>query len=103
MKYVVLAIASDAEAQRLVEDLTEHAGEPLRTPRWGNAVHAALITSPPGAEHVPLPLSRTGLSHECAPRNEPPRTDAPSDRRAARHAGLPRASRRAVVARGSVT
>jgi hypothetical protein len=61
MKYVVLAIASDAEAQRLVEDLTEHAGEPLRTPRWGNAVHAALITSPPGAEHVPLSALPDGL------------------------------------------
>jgi hypothetical protein len=46
MKYVVLAIASEAEAQRLIEDLTEHVGEPLRTPRWGNAVHAALIAGP---------------------------------------------------------
>ena len=61
MKYLVLAIASDSEAQRLVEDLTEHAGEPLRTPRWGNAVHAALITSPPGAEHAPLSALPDGL------------------------------------------
>jgi hypothetical protein len=61
MKYVALAIASDAEAQRLIEDLTEHAGDPLRTPRWGNAVHAALITSPPRAEHPPLPVLPDGL------------------------------------------
>jgi len=62
MKYIVLAIASDTEAQRLIEDLTEHAGEPLRTPRWGNAVHAALITSPPtGAEQPPLPAVPDGL------------------------------------------
>jgi len=40
MKYVLLAVASDVEAQRLIEDLTEHPGEPLRTPHWGNAVHA---------------------------------------------------------------
>jgi hypothetical protein len=42
MQYVLLAVASDAEADRLIEDLTEHPGEPLRTPRWGNAVHAML-------------------------------------------------------------
>ena len=46
MKYVVLAVASDAEADRLIEDLTEHPNEPLRTPRWGNAVHATLTTEP---------------------------------------------------------
>lgn len=61
MKYVVLAIASDTEAQRLIEDLTEHAGEPLRTPRWGNAVHAALITSPPHAEQASLAAVLNGL------------------------------------------
>jgi hypothetical protein len=42
MKYVLLAVASELEAQRLIEDVTEHPGEPLRTPRWGNAVHATL-------------------------------------------------------------
>lgn len=40
MKYVLLAVPSDTEAQRLIEDLSEHSDEPLRTPRWGNAVHA---------------------------------------------------------------
>ena len=53
MKYVVLAIASDIEAQRLIEDLTENAGAPLHTPRWGNVVHAALITSSPEADQAP--------------------------------------------------
>jgi len=58
VKYVVLAVASDAEAERLIEDLTQHPGEPLRTPRWGNAVHATLtadpteLGSPAGAEVV---------------------------------------------------
>jgi hypothetical protein len=61
MKYVVLAIASDTEAQRLIEDLTEHAGEPLRTPRWGNAVHAALITGPARAEHASVAAVLDGL------------------------------------------
>jgi hypothetical protein len=46
MKYVLLAVASDIEAQRLIEDVTEHPGEPLRTPRWGNAVHATLTAQP---------------------------------------------------------
>lgn len=46
MKYVVLAVASDAEAERLIEDLTQYPGEPLRTPRWGNAVHATLTAEP---------------------------------------------------------
>jgi hypothetical protein len=44
MKYVVLAVVSDVEAERLIEDLTRHPGEPLRTPRWGDAVHATLVT-----------------------------------------------------------
>lgn len=48
MKYVVLAVASDAEAERLIEDLTLYPGEPLRTPRWGNAVHATLTADPTG-------------------------------------------------------
>ncbi|HEY1967508.1 MAG TPA: hypothetical protein VGH89_06150 [Pseudonocardia sp.] len=61
MKYIVLAIASDAEAQRLIDDLTEHAGEPLRTPRWGNAVHAALITSPLSPEQEPHSALADGL------------------------------------------
>lgn len=46
MKYVMLAVASDAEAERLIEDLTQYPGEPLRTPRWGNAVHATLTADP---------------------------------------------------------
>jgi hypothetical protein len=46
VKYVLLAVASDAEAERLIQDLTENPDEPLRTPRWGNAVYAAL-TNPP--------------------------------------------------------
>jgi hypothetical protein len=46
VKYVVLAVASDAEAERLIEDLTQYPGEPLRTPRWGNAVHATLTADP---------------------------------------------------------
>jgi hypothetical protein len=46
VKYVVLAVASDAEAERLIQDLTENPDEPLRTPRWGNAVYAALPTDP---------------------------------------------------------
>ena len=45
MKYVVLAVASDAEADRLVQDLAENPSEPLRTPRWGNAVYATLATA----------------------------------------------------------
>jgi hypothetical protein len=44
MRYVTLAVASDVEAQRLIEDVTEHPGEPLRTPRWGNTVHATLLS-----------------------------------------------------------
>jgi hypothetical protein len=46
VKYLVLAVASDVEAERLIEDLTRYPGEPLRTPRWGNAVHATLLTEP---------------------------------------------------------
>lgn len=46
MKYVVLAVASDVEADRLMQDLAENPGQPLRSPRWGNAVHATLATAP---------------------------------------------------------
>jgi hypothetical protein len=35
-------VDSDIEAERLIEDLTEHPGEPLRTPHWGNAVYATV-------------------------------------------------------------
>ena len=42
MRYVVLEVDSDIEAQRLVEDLTDYPGQPLRTPHWGNAVHATV-------------------------------------------------------------
>jgi hypothetical protein len=41
--YVTLAVASEHEAQRLVEDLTENPGQPLHTPRWANAVHATVV------------------------------------------------------------
>jgi hypothetical protein len=43
VKYVVLAVASDTEAQRLIDDMTENPGEPMRTPRWGNGVHTTLV------------------------------------------------------------
>jgi hypothetical protein len=46
VKYVVLAVASDIEAERLIEDLTEHPGEPLHTPHWGNSVYATVVTTP---------------------------------------------------------
>jgi hypothetical protein len=45
MKYLTLVVASDAEADRLIEDLLEHPNEPLRTPHWGNAVFATLEPS----------------------------------------------------------
>jgi hypothetical protein len=58
VRYVMLAVASDQEAQRLIDDLTEHPDEPLRTPRWGNAVHAVLTptqpTDPPPRRHLHL-------------------------------------------------
>jgi hypothetical protein len=57
MRYVLLAVASDMEAQRLIEDVTEHPGEPLRTPRWGNTVHA---TVPSNA--VQHPVTGDGVS-----------------------------------------
>jgi hypothetical protein len=46
MKYLTLAVASDAEADRLIEDLLQHPNEPLRSPHWGNAVHARLLPTP---------------------------------------------------------
>ncbi|MGQ0479983.1 MAG: hypothetical protein ACT4O0_02985 [Pseudonocardia sp.] len=46
MRYVMLAVASDLEAERLVQDLAENPGTPLLTPRWANAVHATLVTEP---------------------------------------------------------
>jgi hypothetical protein len=46
MRYIVLGVASDAEAQRLIDDMTENPGQPLRSPRWSNAVHAELATMP---------------------------------------------------------
>jgi hypothetical protein len=45
MNYLLLAIPSALETQRLIEDLAEHPDEPLRTPHWGNAVHVSLITA----------------------------------------------------------
>ena len=46
MQYVTVAVASDIEAERLKQDLAENPGEPLRTPRWGNAVYATLAPEP---------------------------------------------------------
>jgi hypothetical protein len=57
MRYVLLAVASDMEAQRLIEDVTEHPGEPLRTPRWGNTVHATLPSN--AVQH---PVTGDGVS-----------------------------------------
>jgi hypothetical protein len=54
MKYVLLDVASDLEAQRLIEDVTEHPGSPLRTPRWGNAVHATLTAQPAPRNETPV-------------------------------------------------
>lgn len=42
MKYLVLAVPSDLEADRLIADLSQNPGEPLLTPHWGDAVHATL-------------------------------------------------------------
>lgn len=64
MKYVLLAVASDAEADRLVQDLTENPSEPLRTPRWGNAVHATLTGVPqvqPSADEIAVTVHLTGV------------------------------------------
>jgi hypothetical protein len=52
VKYVVLAVASDVEAERLIEDLTRYPAEPLRTPRMGqrrtrNTGHRACRTTRP--------------------------------------------------------
>ena len=57
MKYVLLAVASDAEADRLMQDLTENPDQPLHTPRWGNVVHATLATATLAT--APRPRSRT--------------------------------------------
>jgi hypothetical protein len=57
MRYVLLAVASGMEAQRLIEDVTEHPGEPLRTPRWGNTVHATLPSN--AVQH---PVTGDGVS-----------------------------------------
>lgn len=46
MQYVTVAVASEIEAERLKQDLTENPGAPLLTPRWGNAVHATLAGEP---------------------------------------------------------
>jgi hypothetical protein len=56
MQYVTMAVASELEAERLKQDLTENPGAPLLTPRWGNAVHATLAGEPaPPARTSPLP------------------------------------------------
>jgi hypothetical protein len=56
MQYVTVAVASELEAERLKQDLTENPGAPLLTPRWGNAVHATLAGEPaPPARTSVLP------------------------------------------------
>ena len=58
MQYVTVAVASELEAERLKQDLTENPGAPLLTPRWGNAVHATLAgePAPPArASTAPIP------------------------------------------------
>lgn len=62
VKFVVLAVASDAEADRLVQDLTENPDQPLHTPRWGNAVHAAL---------APLATAPTDMAKILTPSPDP--------------------------------
>jgi hypothetical protein len=59
VKYVVLAVDSDIEAERLIEDLTENPGEPLRTPHWGNAVYATVCrrSTPEPAPTRPVALA----------------------------------------------
>ncbi|HEY2205743.1 MAG TPA: hypothetical protein VGH99_14820 [Pseudonocardia sp.] len=54
MPYVILAVASELEAERLRQDLAENPGAPLHTPRWANAVHATLVAEPT-APAVPVP------------------------------------------------
>jgi len=66
VRYVMLAVASDQEAQRLIDDLTDYPDEPLRTPRWGNAVHAAL-TFPTPAEPPPRRHLRLVVDLDCHP------------------------------------
>jgi hypothetical protein len=58
MNYVILAVASEAEAERLRQDLAENPGAPLHTPRWANAVHATLVVEPtrPGTANAALDL-----------------------------------------------
>ena len=54
MEYVTVAVASELEAERLKQDLTENPGSPLLTPRWGNAVHATLAgDAAPPAQTAP--------------------------------------------------
>jgi hypothetical protein len=59
MNYLLLAIPSAIETQRLIEDFTEHPDEALHTPHWGNAVHVSLITA---VTDPPAVLSESVLS-----------------------------------------
>lgn len=45
MTYVILSVASDAEATRLVEDIREHPGEDLMSPHWSNRIRAEVVAS----------------------------------------------------------
>lgn len=57
MQYVTMAVASELEAERLKQDLTENPGSPLLTPRWGNAVHATLA----GEAVPPAPTTHSSI------------------------------------------
>ena len=68
--YVTLAVASEHEAQRLVEDLTENPGQPLHTPRWANAVHATFV-SRWLVEHDAAQIRPSGPAGHAAPVTAP--------------------------------
>jgi hypothetical protein len=43
VKYILLRVNNDAEAQRLIEDATEYPDSPLLTPCQENPVHAEVV------------------------------------------------------------
>jgi hypothetical protein len=54
MKYVLIAIENDVEAQRLIEDSAEYPGHALLTPSQENDVHfriVSVLSGRPGAPH----------------------------------------------------
>lgn len=75
MQYVTVAVASELEAERLKQDLTENPGTPLLTPRWGNAVHATLAGLPASTPAGP-PASPAVASTGPAPATGPAPTAA---------------------------